>query len=115
MKIKNSAFTLLAAAGLAALLLALNQHRKALLLFNPKAVIGAYFCFGLLCGLVFHRKDFRNISGASLIAALIAGLILTFLISLTGPRFIAFHLFLISDASMVLSGWGLVEILFSGE
>ena len=98
MKIKNSAFTLLAAAGLSALMLALNQHRKALLLFNPKAVIGAYFCFGLLCGLVFHRKDFRNISGASLIAALIAGLILTFLISLTGPRFIAFHLFLISGA-----------------
>lgn len=31
MKIKNSAFTLLAAAGLSALMLALNQHRKALL------------------------------------------------------------------------------------
>ena len=73
MKIKNTVTTLLKVIGLIALLFAINAYRKALLLFNPKVLISVYFCFGLLCGFVFHHKDFRKISGTSLIVALTAG------------------------------------------
>lgn len=90
MKIKNTVTTLFEVIGLIALLFAINAHRKALLLFDPKVLISVYFCFGLLCGFVFHHKDFRKISGTSLITALIAGLIYFFLLSLTGRQFNAF-------------------------
>ena len=115
MKIKNTVTTLLKVIGLIALLFAINAYRKALLLFNPKVLISVYFCFGLLCGFVFHHKDFRKISGTSLIAGLTAGLIFLFLLSLTGRQFNAFHFILISDVSMTAAGWGFAEILFSGE
>ena len=45
MKIKNTVTTLFEVIGLIALLFAINAHRKALLLFDPKGLISVYFCF----------------------------------------------------------------------
>mgnify|MGYP000140606116 CR=1 FL=1 len=113
MKKLNVFNTVLLVLGLSALLFAINAYRKTLLLFNPQAVIAAYFTFGLFIGLAFHRKDIQKISKASIISAFCIGLLYLFLLSLTAPQFNAFRL--ISDTSMLLLGLGLIEILFCGK
>lgn len=115
MKKLNVFITVLLVLGLSALLFAINAYRKTLLLFNPQAVIAVYFSFGLLIGLIFHRKDIQRISGTSIISAFCVGLLYLLLLSLTAPQFNAFRLILISDTSMLLLGLGLIEILFCGK
>ena len=59
MKKLNVFNTVLLVLGLSALLFAINAYRKTLLLFNPQAVIAAYFTFGLFIG---HPKDFQSLN-----------------------------------------------------